>query len=212
MILYIYGDYMYENMIFDLDGTLWDSRNQIIDAWKSVFPDINVSSVDELNNLMGKTTEDFMNFLFPNCDKTEAINNMDKLEKAEVSYLNINGANVYTNTINTINSLSSNHKLFIVSNCQSGYIESFLNYYNLSDKFIDIECNGNTKLSKSENINLIITRNNLNPNETCYVGDTLSDLNAAINNNIKFIWAKYGFGNNLVCDTSIDDISELNNF
>lgn len=212
MLLYIYGDYMYKNIIFDLDGTLWDSRNQIIDAWKSVFPDINVSSVDELNNLMGKTTEDFMNFLFPNCDKTEAINNMDKLEKAEVSYLNINGANVYTNTINTINSLSSNHKLFIVSNCQSGYIESFLTYYNLSDKFIDIECNGNTKLSKSENINLIITRNNLNPNETCYVGDTLSDLNAAINNNIKFIWAKYGFGNNLVCDTSIDDISELNNF
>lgn len=212
MLLYIYGDYMYKNIIFDLDGTLWDSRNQIIDAWKSVFPDINVSSVDELNNLMGKTTEDFMNFLFPNCDKTEAINNMDKLEKAEVSYLNINGANVYTNTINTINSLSSNHKLFIVSNCQSGYIESFLTYYNLSDKFIDIECNGNTKLSKSENINLIITRNKLNPNETCYVGDTLSDLNAAINNNIKFIWAKYGFGNNLVCDTSIDDISELNNF
>ena len=212
MLLYIYGDYMYKNIIFDLDGTLWDSRNQIVNAWKSVFPDINVSSVDELNNLMGKTTEDFMNFLFPNCDKTEAINNMDKLEKAEVSYLNINGANVYTNTINTINSLSSNHKLFIVSNCQSGYIESFLTYYDLSDKFIDIECNGNTKLSKSENINLIITRNNLNPNETCYVGDTLSDLNAAINNNIKFIWAKYGFGNNLVCDTSIDDISELNNF
>lgn len=212
MLLYIYGDYMYKNIIFDLDGTLWDSRRQIINAWKSVFPDINVSSVDELNDLMGKTTEDFMNFLFPNCDKTEAINNMTKLEKAEVSYLNINGANVYTNTINTINSLSSNHKLFIVSNCQSGYIESFLNYYNLSDKFIDIECNGNTKLSKSENINLIITRNNLNPNETCYVGDTLSDLNAARNNNIKFIWARYGFGNNLDCDISINDISELNNF
>lgn len=212
MLLYIYGDYMYKNIIFDLDGTLWDSRKQIINAWKSVFPDINVSSVEELNNLMGKTTEDFMNFLFPNCDKTEAINNMTKLEKAEVSYLNINGANVYTNTINTVNSLSSNHKLFIVSNCQSGYIESFLTYYNLSDKFIDIECNGNTKLSKSENINLIITRNNLNPNETCYVGDTLSDLNAATNNNIKFIWARYGFGNNLDCDTSINDISELNSF
>lgn len=203
---------MYKNIIFDLDGTLWDSREQIINAWKSIFPNINVSSVDELNNLMGKTTEDFMNFLFPNCDINEAIINMTKLEKAEVTYLNTNGANVYTNTINTINSLSSNHKLFIVSNCQTGYIESFLNYYNLSDKFIDIECNGNTKLSKSENINLIITRNNLNPNETCYVGDTLSDLNAAINNNIKYIWARYGFGNNLDCETSINDISELNSF
>lgn len=212
MILYIYGDYMYKNIIFDLDGTLWDSRKQVIDAWKCVFPNINISSVDELNDLMGKTTEDFMNFLFPSFDKDTALDNMTQLEKAEVAYLNVNGANIYTNTINTIKNLSKHHKLFIVSNCQTGYIESFLNYYNLKNNFIDIECNGNTNLSKSKNINLIITRNNLDTNETCYVGDTLSDLNASLDNNIKFIWAKYGFGNNLDCEISIDDISELNNF
>ena len=203
---------MYKNIIFDLDGTLWDSRKQIICAWKSVFPNINIFSADELNNLMGKTTEEFVNYIFPNCDKSKAITNMDKLEKAEIFYLKVNGANIYANTINTINNLSKNHKLFIVSNCQVGYIECFLNYYNLSDKFVDIECNGNTKLSKSENINLIIARNKLNPSETCYIGDTLSDFNASKDNNIKFIWAKYGFGNNLECDTFINDISEISNF
>ena len=43
-----------KNIIFDLDGTLWDSREQIIEAWKNVIPDININAKD-LDNLMGKT-------------------------------------------------------------------------------------------------------------------------------------------------------------
>ena len=39
-----------------------------------------------------------------------------------------------------------------------------------------------------------MNRNNLKQNQTCYIGDTQSDYNASLNNNIEFIWCRYGFG------------------
>ena len=134
---------------------------------------------------------------------------MKKLEEAEVKYLSKNGANVFKHTINTIKSLSKSYNLFIVSNCQIGYINSFIDYYHLNNYFIDFECNGNTGLQKVNNIKLIMDRNQLNNDDTCYVGDTSSDYDDSSNNKLIFVWAKYGFGKNLDSKYSIDDISKL---
>ena len=53
------------------------------------------------------------------------------------------------------------YKLFIVSNCQDGYIECFFKAHKLDKYFTDYECPGRTGLSKGENNKLIIERNNL---------------------------------------------------
>lgn len=182
-----------KNIIFDLDGTLWDSREQIIEAWKNVIPDININAKD-LDNLMGKTNAEYIKFLFPNFSDKEAEKLMKKCEIEEVKYLTQFGAKLYDNIIPIIKDLSKSYKLFIVSNCQKGYIESFLEHYNLTEFFLDTECNGNTNKLKEENIKLLMNRNNLKQNQTCYIGDTQSDYNASLNNNIEFIWCRYGFG------------------
>lgn len=182
-----------KNIIFDLDGTLWDSREQIIEAWKNVISDININAKD-LDNLMGKTNAEYIKFLFPNFSDKEAEKLMKKCEVEEVKYLTQFGAKLYDNIIPIIKDLSKSYKLFIVSNCQKGYIESFLKHYNLTEFFLDTECNGNTNKLKEENIKLLMNRNNLKQNQTCYIGDTQSDYNASLNNNIEFIWCRYGFG------------------
>jgi len=88
--------------------------------------------------------------------------------------------------------LKKSYTLYIVSNCQDGYIQAFLNYHKMWDYFEDFECSGKTGRFKGENIKLIIDRNNLD--KAIYVGDTQGDLNAANFALIPFVYASYGFG------------------
>ena len=117
---------------------------------------------------------------------------MNERYKLEYEYLSEHGATLYNKLEDTLERLSKKYKLFIVSNCQDGYIESFFKSHKLEKYFIDYECPGRTGLAKAENIKLIVERNNLkNP---VYVGDTQGDAKAAKDANIPFIYANYGFG------------------
>lgn len=109
----------------------------------------------------------------------------------------------------TLKRLSEKHGLFIVSNCQSGYIELFMEKAGVEKYITDFECFGNTGKSKGENIKLIIERNNLE--DVIYVGDTQGDYEATVFAGIPFVFAKYGFGKVEECYLAINGINELLN-
>lgn len=103
--------------------------------------------------------------------------------------------------------LSKKYPLFIVSNCQSGYIERFLEWSGFQNIFKDFECWGNTKQNKSENMKQIIFRNMLkNP---VFIGDTEGDCTAAKNCNVPFIHIEYGFGKCGDYDWSVKTFDKL---
>ena len=97
--------------------------------------------------------------------------------------------------LKTIKKLSEKYRLFIVSNCQDGYIELTMNKNNIQNFITDWECYGHSGLEKWENIRLITERNSLK--HPVYVGDTEGDLEACEKAGVPFIWASYGFGANL---------------
>ena len=97
--------------------------------------------------------------------------------------------------------------LFIVSNCQDGYLQAFLNHHKLSSYFDDHEMSGRTGLTKGENIRIVMERNNLD--KAVYVGDTEGDFSAAKQAGILFICAQYGFGKAKNADYVINKLSEL---
>ena len=51
---------MKKGIIFDLDGTLWDSSQAVVDSWNDILkgePDVTrLADLDWMQRLMGKTT------------------------------------------------------------------------------------------------------------------------------------------------------------
>ena len=203
----------YEGIIFDLDGTLWDSTKEICCTWKQVlsqYPEIKTDiTLENLYSCMGLQMEEIAARLFPNLDKKMQLKLLQECCELENIYLAEHGGTLYPQLEATIAKLAENHKLFIVSNCQDGYIQSFFTAHNLEKYFVDFESAGKTGLSKGENNKLIIERNQLQ--SAIYVGDTLGDANSAIDANVPFIYARYGFGSLDKYDYVIDSFSELLN-
>ena len=103
--------------------------------------------------------------------------------------------------------LSRQYGLYIVSNCQCGYIEVLLKSCSLREYVRDIECYGNTGLPKGDNIRMVMQRNHL---DRCfYVGDTHMDEEAAGVAGIPFVHAAYGFGRAERPAGSIESLSQL---
>jgi phosphoglycolate phosphatase len=186
-----------DGILFDLDGTLWSSTKAISEAWSIVLKrhtEIEKREVteEELYGCMGLPMYEIAAKLFPAVPEKERNALMDELCLFENDYLAEHGGVLYDGLEEVLANLKKEYKLFIVSNCQEGYIESFIKAHHMEKYFSDTECWGRTKLSKGENNKLVIERNNLK--SAVYVGDTKGDYQSAVDAGIPFIFAEYGFG------------------
>ncbi|NCC43201.1 MAG: HAD family hydrolase [Clostridia bacterium] len=104
-------------------------------------------------------------------------------------------------------SLSQKYRLFIVSNCQAGYIEVFLKSSGFGQYFEGHLCPGDTGNAKADNIRQIIRDYKLA--SPVYVGDTDGDHRATKSAGIPFVFAAYGFGSVCSPDYTINCPKEL---
>ncbi len=190
-----------KSIIFDVDGTLWDSCQAVANAWNTVlnrYPELNGKQVTEqiTRGFMGKTSEEIFNTLLPEVEEQKRFQIMEECGKQEEVEIAKHGGKLFDNLEKTLQILSQKYDLYIVSNCQAGYIEAFLAYHKLAQYFKDYENSGRTGKPKGENIKLIIERNHIQ--KSFYIGDTQGDYDATKIAGIPFLYAKYGFG-------SVDD-------
>ena len=187
---------MKKAIIFDLDGTLWDSSEQVAQAWNEVlsrYPELGLTvTAKDLHGFMGKTLPDIGRLMLPDLpdDKRDAI--MNECCGYENEYLSKTGGVLFPELRETLSGLKEKYSLIIVSNCQDGYIECFLDYYGLWELFEDFECPGRTGKGKGDNIRIVMERRGIE--KAVYLGDTQGDLDSADYAGIPFILAEYGFG------------------
>lgn len=199
-------------IILDLDGTMWDSVDGILLTWNQVaskYPECRKKPIskDELSGCLGLTMTDIADRLFPGVapGKQKAI--LEECCREENAYLAEYGGKLYPKLEETLLELKKTYKLFVVSNCQQGYIESFIKAHKLEKCFDDIECWGNNLLTKGENNKLIMERNHVA--RAVYVGDTRGDEKSARDAGIPFVFAAYGFGTAEAPDYVIDEFAKL---
>ena len=196
----------WDAVIFDLDGTLWNSEDGILVSWNRGFaahgldPFITRAHVERW---MGKLLPDIAADVLPDMDVDERLALMRECVRLENIYLAEHGGILYPGVPETLERLAGETPLAIVSNCEDGYIESFFAAHKLGKYFADHEHPGRTGLDKAGNIRLIVERNGWR--RPVYVGDTQLDFEAARAAGIPFIHANYGFGR-------LDGVLQMNCF
>lgn len=186
-----------KNIIFDVDGTLWDTTEVVARAWNRAILEVGgsaaVVSAEILKKEFGKTMDVIADNLFYDADQETRQLILEKCcENEHEDLMACREDLLYPHVKETLKKLSEKCSLFIVSNCQSGYIELFMQKAGVEEYITDIECFGNTGKSKGENLKLLMERNHLT--EAIYLGDTQGDYEATIHAGIPFIHAGYGFG------------------
>ena len=187
----------FDGVILDVDGTIWNTTGIVASAWNAAFdkyfPEVPHVTAEILKGQFGKTMDVIADNLFGPLNLQQKKDLMNKCCECEQKALLENTTDItYSGVIKTLNHLAQKVPLFIVSNCQRGYIELVMEKNGITSIIKDFECFGNTGKPKNENIALVAKRNSLkNP---VYVGDTQGDFDACKKAGVPFIWAAYGFG------------------
>jgi phosphoglycolate phosphatase len=204
----------FDSIIFDLDGTLWDSTNTVARAWQKAknevdYIDLNFTR-EVIRSITGMTYKAIFEKLLPEIDEEKRNAFKSICSKYELETLYSEGGELYAGLDETLKYLVQHFKLYIVSNCQSGYIEVFFKISGMEHYFSGHKCYGTKNLPKADNIKDIINDHNLQA--PVYIGDTMGDYNAATKADVPFVFAAYGFGEvNEDQVATIKEFSELKN-
>ena len=101
---------MKQGIIFDLDGTLWDSSQAVVDAWNTILEGRYHFTVEQMQAQMGKTMDAIAYSLFADEDKEEALRLMTMCTDYENIYIEKHGGNLYSGVRETLEDFSNDNK------------------------------------------------------------------------------------------------------
>lgn len=198
-------------IIFDLDGTMWDSSREVAEAYNLSLEKQGLPfryTLNDIRSAMGKTMIEIAHMCFDSFDPERAEEIMQKCIDEENEYLKTHSGTVYPGLEDTLKHLrQKGYFLACVSNCQQGYIEAFYEATGLGRLFDDKNCWGDTGLDKAGNIRMVMERNSLE--KTVYVGDTMGDYTSAMKAGAMFIHAAYGYGSVPEGTPTINSLTDL---
>ncbi len=204
----------YESLIFDIDGTLWDSRALVAEGYNIQLKAENLDhlcvTAEDLKPLFGKVMTEIADVILASVDPKDRYDLMERCMETENKYLFENECKIgYPGILETVRELAKHYRLFIVSNSQCGYPELCMDKLGLTPYIEGHMCFGDTGTSKGKTIRTLMEKHNI---ENCaYIGDTQGDYEATVEAEVPFIWATYGFGTPDGYAAKIDRFADLLN-
>ena len=202
----------YESLIFDIDGTLWDSRALVAEGYNIQLKKEGLSqyciTAETLKPLFGRVMTEIADVLFADFPEKERYALMARCMETENRHLHENPCHIgYPGVRETMEKLAKTHRLFIVSNSQQGYPELCISKLGLTGCITGHLCFGDTGTSKGKTIRTLMDKYCIT--SCAYIGDTQGDYEATVEAGVPFLWASYGFGTPAEYAGKIDSFEEL---
>jgi phosphoglycolate phosphatase len=204
----------YDSIIFDLDGTLWDACEASAIGLNKALKRTNISheeiTADVMRSVCGLPFDDCLNVILGKNGSADLKSISPIFSKEEKKAVESIGGNLFEYVNEGLEVLSNHYKLFLVSNSQSWYLKAFWKQHDVKKFFNGSDCYGDSRVSKTEMINIIKGQYNLN--NPIYIGDTKGDMESTLKAKIAFGYAEYGFGKINSSVLSFGNFEELTDY
>lgn len=185
----------YDVAIFDIDGTLWNATASSAKGMNAALKELRVDkrlSAEDVQSVSGKPSDKVLPALLGADLLKNNPHLEDRLDKGERHAIAKYGGDVYEGVQEGIRKLSEHMKVFLVSNCDDWYLDSFIGFAGIGDYLTGADCYGVSNLSKADMIKKIVKDHDAK--HAVYIGDTGMDQAASEEAKVDFIGARYGFG------------------
>ncbi|MFA9398483.1 MAG: HAD family hydrolase [Clostridiaceae bacterium] len=187
----------YKYILFDLDGTLTDSKEGIINAIEYSLNkfQIKVENIDSLSRFIGPPlVYSFMEYYgFDEKKANLAVKFFRDYYKEKGLYEN----KVYSGVKDVLENLKSQgFNLFVATSKPTVYAEKILKKFEMDKYFEEVVGSllDGSRDEKSKVINYLIKKHKLDPKKILMIGDREHDVLGAGENNIDCVGVTYGYG------------------
>ena len=201
-----------ESLIFDIDGTLWDSTELVAKGYnrhvcRIGMPHLQVTG-EYLKGLFGRTMTEIADVIFAEIEVPRRYEIMRSCMDEEHVVLEEDPCKIaYPGVVETMEKLAEKHRLFIVSNSQSGYPQLLIDKLGIGHLIRGHLCYGDTGTCKGETIRTLMNIHGIT--DAVYIGDTQGDMEASYMAGLPFVFCRYGFGTPEKFDAAVDSFPEL---
>ena len=197
-------------IIFDLDGVLINSKDNMQKAWLSVQKNFNLHNIkfDDYFSKIGKPFKQILLELNINKNHKKIKECYDNNSKKNVKLIKF-----YRNVKSTLNQIHLNgHQICIVTSKDKLRTKFFLK--DILNFFCFIQCPQRNLKGKPypDQIENVIKKLKVSKKNCIYVGDTDVDYLAAKKANIQFIFASWGYGEKKKYEFMCNNIKEINKY
>ncbi len=207
----------FSDIIFDLDGTLVDSKPGLLNALIFVLDQmgIDMDAEEVIDQLIGPPIQqgmkEILQFTPPQIEVSA------RLFREYYGQRGMFEGEVYPGMLILLEELKSQGcRLYVATSKQKAYISGILQHFDLDQYFDDVEAaDGKELQTKAELITLLMDRNRISPShQVVMIGDTKFDVVGGKANQISTVAVGYGFGENeellsLTPDYFAEDVDEL---
>ena len=186
-----------KNFIFDLDGTIIDSRRSIQRALVYVFNEAGIANKDLIEDIkIGPPLDQIIKNVCPE-SSSNSIRQVKDLFVKTYDEMYCTDCSLYEDAGEVLHQLSEKRDLHLVTNKRSKPTEKILEHFGISHLFSSVtacDSQGGTFIPKSESLNHMIKCLRIDRRNCYYLGDTEGDATACLESGIDFLFAAWGYG------------------